>query len=426
MNGGISSGRTLNRLSDKSVQKFVREAKQGKASSKKLGDGGGLFVTLTPAGTPVWRIKYRLGGKERIYAVGEYQQITLEQARAKRGEVKNLLKEGRDPVQARRLGKAANTAASEDTFSRVAEDWLAKQRKDWSRIHYSKSSRALERDVIPKIGKLPVKDITPAMVAHTIEAIADRGAIDTAKKVLQHVGGIFRLAQARGLRDDNPSEAAHEVLPKNRQPGRMPALLSFVALGDVLRGADAARLSPSVRMAHRLCAFTVARISNIVQAEWREFSLEGDKPTWVIPRKKMKAHDRPFDHKIFLCPTLTDELTKWRETIGGNGFVFPSPAGGKHITRESLEKCYRVTLGLANKHSPHGWRSAFSTLARDDGHERDVVELALDHIHDNDVVRAYDRGERQVKRIKLMTWWGDQLSQAQRGAEVVTFSAKRA
>jgi integrase len=78
-----------------------------------------------------------------------------------------------------------------------------------------------------------------------------------------------------------------------------------------------------------------------------------------------------------------------------------------------------VTLGLADKHSPHGWRSAFSTLARDNGFERDAVELALDHVHDNEVARAYDRGERLRERIRLAAWWGEELTKAQRGGEVV-------
>jgi integrase len=257
------------------------------------------------------------------------------------------------------------------------------------------------------------------MVAGIVEAIVQRGARDTAAKVLQHVGGVFRLAQARGLRQDNPAEPVHEVLPAKKNKGRMPALLKFPELGVLLRAADAAHLTPAVRMAHRLCAFTVARISNVVTAEWSEFDLEAEVPTWTIPRKKMKSQDRHHDHKIVLCPVITAELRQWRTTTSGKGFVFPSPAGGKHITRESIEKAYRVTLGMAKKHSPHGWRSAFSSLARDQGFDRDVVELTLDHIHDNDVVRAYDRGERLQQRVKLMTWWGSELTKAQSGGEVV-------
>lgn len=425
MDGGIG-GRAINKLTDKQIGAFVSKAKAGKASKGMLSDGGGMYLMLTPAKTPVWRIKYRLGGKERVYAVGTYPAVTLEKARSEREEIKALLREGRDPVQARRVDQAASVAASGNTFESLASDWLAKQKRDWSAIHYDKSSRAFERDVYPRIGNLPVREISPAMVAGIVEAIVKRGARDTAAKVLQHVGGVFRLAQARGLREDNPAEPVHEVLPAKKQKGRMPALLKFPELGAVLRGADAAHLTPAVRMAHRLCAFTVARISNIVTAEWSEFDLDADVPVWVIPRKKMKSQDRHHDHKIVLCSVITSELRQWRKTAGGKSFVFPSPAGGKHITRESIEKAYRVTLSLAKKHSPHGWRSAFSTLARDQGFDRDVVELTLDHIHDNDVVRAYDRGERLQQRVKLMKWWGEQLTKAQNGADVVPLRGKSA
>jgi hypothetical protein len=229
MVGGIG-GRTINKLTDLKIRSFIGKASAGKAATKKLADGGGLYLTLTPAGTPVWRVKYRLGGKERVYAVGTYPAVTLEAARTSRDTIKALLREGRDPVQARKLDQATATAASSHTFEDVASDWLEKQRKDWSGIHYDKSSRALKRDVFPAIGRLPVKEITPAMVASVIEAIVKRGARDTAAKLLQHVRGVFRLAQARGLRDDNPAEPVREVLPAKKQTGRMPALVTFPEL----------------------------------------------------------------------------------------------------------------------------------------------------------------------------------------------------
>jgi integrase len=299
---------------------------------------------------------------------------------------------------------------------------LEKERKDWSTIHYTKSKQALERDVMPRLGPLPAAEITPAMVTGVIEAILKRGVRDTAAKILQHVTSIFMFAQSKGSLSgrDNPALPAQEALPKATRAKGRPALLTFPELGDVLRRAEAARLSPAVRMAHRLCAFAPgSRISNIVAAEWPEFDLDSQAPTWIVPRKKMKAHDRHHDHKIILPRPFAEELREWRGIVGGKGFLFPSPAGGKQITREAIEKAYRVTLGLADKHTPHGWRSAFSTLARDNGFEQEVVELTLDHIHANDVVRAYDRGERLEKRIKLMEWWGEQLVQAQRGAEVM-------
>lgn len=410
MAGGIH-----NKLSDKAVKAFIAKGEAG----SKLADGGGLYLFIPSSGNPSWRIKYRIDGKEKLYSVGTYPLVSLAAARVELAEVKALLREGTDPVAARRVNRAASAASADSTFRAVAQEWLAVKQKEWSAVHFTKSARAFERDVYPAIGRLPIADITPAIVAKAIEDVNKRDVLETASRILQHMNGVFRYAQAKGLRRDNPAAPAREVLPRKKDSGRMPALLDLAALGDVLRRAEMARLSPSVRMAHRLCAFTAARIGNVVSAEWRELHLDDEQPVWIIPRAKMKVTTRDIDHRVPLCPEIAAELKQWGEVFGTRGHVFPSPAGGKFIGRESIEKVYRVTLGLEGKHSPHGWRSALSTLARDNGFARDVVELALDHAHDNDVARAYDRGERFAQRVELFNWWGAQLAAAQRGAKII-------
>lgn len=417
MTGGI-----YNRLSDKACKAFAAQKSYG----KKLSDGGGLYLLITPSDSASWRIKYRVGGKEKTYTIGNYPDVSLAAARVELGEVKALLREHKDPVTERRINRAASAACADNTFRTVALDWLTMKQKEWSAGHYTKSARAFERDIYPALGNLPISSITPAIVAKVVEDIHKRDVLETATRILQHLNGVFRYAQAKGLCRDNPALPARELLPRKKDTGRMPALLDFPSLGDILRRAEAARLSPSVRMAHRLCAFTAMRIGNIVDAEWREFHLDAEQPVWIIPRKKMKVTTRDIDHRVPLSPEIADELHRWREMFGSKGFVFPSPQGGKHIGRESIEKVYRVTLRLSGKHSPHGWRSAFSTLARDNGFTRDVVELALDHAHDNEVARAYDRGERFDERVKLFNWWGEQLSAAQRGATVIPLKTKTA
>lgn len=415
MAGGIGG-----KLTDKAVKAFITKGESG----KKLADGGGLYLFITPAGGATWRIKYRIEGKEKTYSIGPYPLVSLAAARVELGEVKTLLLEGKDPVSHRRVNRASHAASADNTFQAVAEKWLVMKQKEWSAGHYTKSARAFERDIYPAIGKLPIASITPAIVAKAIEDIHKRDVLETASRILQHLNGVFRYAQAKDLCRDNPALPAREVLPRKKDNGRMPALLNFAALGDVLRRADMARLSPSVRMAHRLCAYTAARIGNVINAEWREFRLEDEQPVWIIPRAKMKVTSRDIDHRIPLSHEIVQELRDWQKMIGSKGYVFPSPAGGKHIGRESIEKVYRVTLGLAGKHSPHGWRSAFSTLARDHGIDREVVELALDHAHDNEVARAYDRGERFTQRIELYRWWGAQLFAAQHGAKILSLPSK--
>jgi hypothetical protein len=102
-------------------------------------------------------VKYRFAGKERLFSAGTYPAVTLEAARVQREKVKALLRDGRDPVQTLHVERA-NAIAS---FESMVADWLAKQKTEWSTIHYRKSARAFERDVLPRIGKLPIKDITP-------------------------------------------------------------------------------------------------------------------------------------------------------------------------------------------------------------------------------------------------------------------------
>lgn len=410
MAGGIGG-----KLTDKAIKAFVAKAERG----KKLADGGGLHLFITPAGGATWRVKYRIEGKEKIYSVGPYPLVTLAAARVELNEVKARLLENKDPVSERRVNRATSAADSDNTFKAVAQIWLAMKQREWSAGHFTKSARAFERDIYPALGNLPIASITPAIVAKAIEDIHKRDVLETATRILQHLNGVFRYAQAKGLCRDNPAGPAREVLPRKKDNGRMPALLELTALGDVLRRADMARLSHSVRMAHRLCAFTAMRIGNVVNAEWREFYLDDEQPVWIIPRAKMKVATGDIDHRVPLCPNIAAELRQWKEVFGGKGYVFPSPAGGKFIGRESIEKVYRVTLELAGEHSPHGWRSAFSTLARDNGFARDVVELALDHAYDNEVARAYDRGERFTQRVQLFNWWGEQLAAAQRGARII-------
>ena len=417
MSGGI-----FNRLSDKACKAFMAQ----KAHGKKLSDGGGLYLLITPAGSASWRIKYRIQDKEKTYSIGAYPAISLAAARVVLTEVKALLRENKDPVTQRRIGRAESSAASDNTFIYVAAEWLSMKKKEWSGGHYTKSARAFERDIYPALGKLPIASITPAIVAKAIEDIHKRDVLETATRILQHMNGVFRYAQAKGLCRDNPALPARELLPRKKNAGRMPALLDFPSLGDVLRRAEASRISPSVRMAQRLIAFTATRIANVVEAQWKEFHLDDEQPVWIIPRKKMKVTTRDIDHRVPLSPEIVSELRRWGETFGRRGFLFPSPQGGKHIGCESIEKVYRVTLGLSGKHCPHGWRSAFSTLARDNGFERDVVELALDHAHDNEVARAYDRGERFNERVKLYNWWGKQLVAAQHGAKVIPLPSRAA
>jgi integrase len=381
----------------------------------KLTDGGGMYLFITLAGKPVWRIKYHLGGKEKTYSPGPYPDISLATARAELEQVKAQLRQHKDPVSERRLRQAEGAAAVAQTFNVVANEWLDRKKKEWSAQHYTKSARAFERDVLPHLGSLPVASISTAMVAGVVERIAARDAVETAKRVLTQVSSVFRFAMAKGWCSMNPAPEAAAALPRKNTPGRMDALVAWHDLGDILRRARASRLSRPVYIAHRLVAFTAMRIKNVVNAQWSEFDLDSATPVWVIPRAQMKKTDERFPaHRVPLAPEIAAELRDWRKIAPKSRFVCPSPNdASRPISRESVEKAYRETLKLAGRHCPHGWRTSLASQALDNGFNRDVVHLACDREHDSEVALAYDRGERFDQRVELFNWWGLQLSMAE-------------
>jgi integrase len=108
-------------------------------------------------------------------------------------------------------------------------------------------------------------------------------------------------------------------------------------------------------------------------------------------------------------------------------YVFPSSSvTRKYLAVEALDRAYARTLGLSGKHSPHGWRAAFRTNALEQGgFSRDATEPALDPIHDTDVVRAYDRGERLEERIRMARWWDEQLTASPKHSGVIPMRRKK-
>jgi integrase len=402
MAGGIGG------LTDKAIKAFVAKA----VPNSKLTDGGGLYLFITLAGKPVWRIKYHLHGKEKTYSPGPYPAVSLAAARAELEQVKSQLRQHKDPVSERRLRRAEGAAMVAQTFGVVANEWLDRKKKEWSALHHVKSVRAFERDVLPQLGNLPVASISTAMVAEVVEKIVAREAVETAKRVLTQITNVFSFAMAKGWCGANPATDATAVLPRKNTPARMVALIAWNDLGDILRRARASGLSRPVYMAHRLVAFTAMRMKNVVNAQWAEFELDSATPVWVIPREQMKKTDQRFPaHRVPLSPEIAAELRDWHKVAPKSRFVFPSPTGASRpISRESVEKAYRETLKLAGRHCPHGWRTSFASQARDHGFDRDVVHLACDREHDSEVALAYDRGERFDKRVALFNWWGQQLS----------------
>jgi hypothetical protein len=171
----------------------------------KLSDGKGLYLLLNPTGSKLWRWKYRFLGKEKVMSIGAHPDVSLAQARDAMAEARKLLASGVDPMAQRAAEKVKQQASAENSFQSVALLW-------WDHWHGAKSARhaddvmrRLKADVFPAVGARPVSEIQASELVAMVQTIANRGALDIAKRALQTSAQVFRYAVAHGLAQRNPA-----------------------------------------------------------------------------------------------------------------------------------------------------------------------------------------------------------------------------
>jgi integrase len=397
-----------------------RQVQNAKPKEKpyRLADGDGLYLYVPLSGASSWQFRYRLGDKPQTATLGRLDRITLGQARAKAQDVRGLVADGHHVTVVRRVERAKRAAARTATFGVLSADWLKREarRAKWT-ADYRQEVKASLDNHLSALATLPVAEITTAIAAKPIRKVED-SAPDMATKVRQRLRSIMDYAAEQGLIPINPIPAARRG-KRSAQRTHLAAVTDHAGVGAILRAADVAEISRGVRRAHLLAVFTAQRIGEIVGARWDEFDLQAG--AWSIPRERMKRKDaQRGPHVVPLPPQLLALLREWRRADGdGAIYAAPAPHGDGPITREAIEKFYRRTLELVGKHSPHSWRSVFSTWGRDAGKDADAVEAQLDHMIGTKQAAAYDRAKRLEIRRELMAWYERQLLTARDGAKVV-------
>ena len=112
-----------------------------------------------PSGGRLWRLKYRFSGKEKRLSFGAYPIISLKEARIKRDDAKLMLENGNDPAIVKLEEKITKQVEYANTFESIAREWLEKRKGEIEDKTLLNIQRRLERNLFPKIGKLPIKSI---------------------------------------------------------------------------------------------------------------------------------------------------------------------------------------------------------------------------------------------------------------------------
>ncbi len=413
------------------------EAKAARAGERdyKLGDSGGLYLFVTTKGAKSWRMKYRFGGKEKRLTFGLYPEVTLAEARDRRDEARKMLRENRDPVVEERRRAAAEIAAAGATFETIAREWHEDEKPRWSAGQAGLIMRALERDVFPALGKLPVRDIDGPMLLTELRKIERRGAIETAKRVRGYVSAVFERAIGEHHIETNPAAKIGKSLKKTPVGSKQPAITTLPELLELQTTIDRSTSNPTTKLASRLLALTAVRVGVLRTATWDEIEgIEWDKPDadapdaiWRIPADRMKLEvqdkgDEAFGHDVPLPPQAVAALRALRVVTGRQPLLFPSEVSTRQpMSDAALSTLYkRIAAGkYKGRHVPHGWRSAFSTLmnqrAADLEREADraVIDLMLAHVPPgmSSSEYAYNRARYSKQRRELGRAWADMIAE---------------
>lgn len=367
----------------------------------RLNDSMGLYLEIKPNGVKAWRYRFKLSGKESLFALGDYPSVGLSEAREKCAEARKLVKQGISPVQNRQLEQIKREQDNLNTFEAIAREWISI--KDWAEITKMRRTDMLERVVFPSIGKLPVRQITSAHILDILNRTLKRGAPSVAAEAKRTMSAIFDLAASTLRADVNPVWPVRNALPPNKTQHK--SALSSQEIGKLLADFNTHGGNFQTIKAFQLMWLTLARPNEVVGARWSELDL--DNATWKIPAERMKARR---EHILPIPTQAVNLLRAMRPITGHTDFVFPNRDDRKRCMTYASFRGALKKLGWATKFSPHATRTSGSTRLNEMGYRADIIEAQLAHAEPNSVRRTYNHATYFVERAEMMQKWADLLS----------------
>jgi len=407
------------KLSDTGIRAAIRSATTS-GQGRKLYDELGLYLQLVPKAGKCgawWRQKYVWAGKEQLLSVGTYPAVGLASARKKRDAIRDQVENDIDPSADRKQKKAALLGAKANSLKAVATAWHTKFKSQWSSGHADRLLQRLEDNVFPWIGTKPIRDVTSDDILLCMDRMAERGAVDTARRVLQILKKVFKWAIGRGFITTSPAAhiEAKEHLPKVAVQHRA-ALKDPQQFGTLLKAIDAYQGGFVVKIALKVLSLTFVRPGELRHAEWAEFDLDADEPVWRIPASKMKMGGE--DHLVPLSRQTVAALREIQPLTGGDGkgYVFPGARNASRPLSDNTLNAALRTMGFTQRqHTAHGFRGTASTMLNQQQWNKDAIELQLAHMERDETRSAYNSADHLPLRRQMMQAWADHLDRLKAG-----------
>lgn len=402
----------------------IRNAKP-RDKAYKLADSGGLYLQINPTGSRLWRLKYRVDGREKKLSIGPYPDFSLSEARRRRDEARELLAMGKDPSGEKQRDKLRSRVDAENTFRAIADEFCEKRKRDGQKAWAASTAKRCEYLLSlldSTVGKMAVTDIEPADILAAVRRIETKGNLESAKRTMQLAGAVMRYAVATARLGSDPTRDLRGALtaPTVTHYG---AITDPSRVGELLRAIDGYQGFGYAKLAMQIAPHVFVRPGELRHAEWADIDL--DAAVWTIPAEKMKMR-KP--HHVPLSKQVVELFRQAQDLTGAYRYVFPSVRSTARPMSDNTINAGLRRLGYTtDEMTAHGFRAMASTLLNESGQwSPDAIERALAHGDKDKVRAAYHRGAHWQERVAMAQWWSDHLDALRKGADVLSFASKAA
>ena len=364
-------------------------------------DENGLALIIAPDGSRKWVLRIQADGKRRNFGLGSATTVSLANARKAADVIRDQIRAGIDPIEAREAAKAEREAIP--TFAAAAKLVHEANKPTWKNAkHGAQWLSSLEQHAFPALGDKLVSDITGP---HIHDCLAQIWLVvpETARRVRQRIGMVLDWSHSKGWRSSEaPMRAASRGLPKQPKKDQHFSAMEWAKVPAFLSDLRATQHAGEiVRLAIEFLILTAVRSGEVRGATWAEIDIDG--AVWSIPGSRMKAGRA---HTIPLTPraiAILNRMKELRTSEKPETLVFPGGKRDRPLSDMALTMALRrMETGV----TAHGFRSSFRDWAAESTNfPREVCEAALAHALENKVEAAYRRSDLLEKRRALMTAW---------------------
>lgn len=243
--------------------------KTGFASYRDTAERG-LSLYITAAGAVSFYIRKRINSRDERVIIGQYPDITIEQARAKAVTIRAQVAQGQDPIADKR--RLRDDISFFEMFTEYMERYSKKQKRSWQ-YDEREVNKFLSHWFKRKASTIKKQDV---QLLH--ERIRDENGLYQANRILERISSIYNRAIEWGWQGANPAEGVRKFREKSRdrflQPDELPRF--FAAMEE--------EENETARDYIMISLLTGARKSNVLAMRWDEISFE--RAEWRIPETK--------------------------------------------------------------------------------------------------------------------------------------------